>query len=91
MVVSAKRPTVFEAKKTQADKYTWSFVVPQALVTSMQAAIETRYEQHATARGVDGRPDEVNLADSDSETQQHAVVKLRTNIVFFSSEGDKNG
>ncbi|KAL3667352.1 hypothetical protein V7S43_007578 [Phytophthora oleae] len=83
MALSAYSPTVFETSGEEADKYAWTFVVPKALVTSMQAAIETFYANKAAAQSDQG-PDEIDLANSQPDTELHAVVKLRTNLVFFS-------
>ncbi|KAL3662088.1 hypothetical protein V7S43_012893 [Phytophthora oleae] len=83
MALSAYSPTVFETSREEADKYAWTFVVPKALVTSMQAAIETFYANKAAAQSDQG-PDEIDLANSQPDTELHAVVKLRTNLVFFS-------
>ncbi|KAE9169170.1 hypothetical protein PF002_g30431 [Phytophthora fragariae] len=86
MVLAATSPTVFKTSDAEAQKYVWTFVVPNALVISMQAAIDTYYTQKAAKRKEIGEaPEEIDLADSQSETRQQSVVKLRANLVFFSS------
>ncbi|POM79150.1 Hypothetical protein PHPALM_3243 [Phytophthora palmivora] len=86
IALSATSPSVFETSDAEADKYTWTFVEPKVVVTAMQAAIETYYQKKYTALKVtDEGPEEIDLVNSQNDDAQTAVVKLRTNLVFFSS------